>query len=94
MPCKPAFGDRTVDACPKLAGTAASPQERRIDELDVDPAILHRLNRACDLDQLAGGDIRIGEGGGAGRISSCLGLHVRGPDVHVHVVDAKAKNSV
>jgi hypothetical protein len=39
--------------------------EARIDQLDVDAAVLHRLDRARDLDQLAGGGIRIDEGRGS-----------------------------
>ena len=34
--------------------------EARIDQLDVNAAVLHRLDRARDLDQLAGGGVRIG----------------------------------
>src|SRR5215468_6489564 len=34
----------------------------RTRRLNVDAAVLHRLNCAGDLDQLAGGDISIGEG--------------------------------
>src|SRR5262249_54838527 len=34
--------------------------------------ILHRLNRACDLDQLAGGDSRIGEGAGLDEFHAAL----------------------
>jgi hypothetical protein len=38
--------------------------EARVDQLDVDAAVLHRLDRARDLDQPARGSIRIGEGAG------------------------------
>ena len=34
-------------------------QERRIHELNVDAAVLHRLDRACNLDQLAGSGFRV-----------------------------------
>ena len=35
-------------------------EKRRVDLLDVDTAILHRLDRAGDLDQFAGGCFRVG----------------------------------
>jgi hypothetical protein len=41
-------------------GTAAGLQERRIDRLDADAAVLHQLDGARDLNQLAGGDVRGG----------------------------------
>src|SRR5262249_37297459 len=60
VPDEPAFGDRAIEAGPVPVCTAASLQEWRIDQLDEDAAVLHRLDRARDLDQLVGGDIRIG----------------------------------
>jgi hypothetical protein len=35
-------------------------QKRRVDQLDIDAAVLHRLDRVCDLDQLAGSLFRVG----------------------------------
>jgi hypothetical protein len=67
------FGDRAIETCPELVGAAAGFEERRIDQLDVDPAVLHWLDRAGDLDQLAGGDIRIGEGAGLDKFHAALG---------------------
>jgi hypothetical protein len=64
MPLEPALGELAVDTCPVFVGIAAGLQERRIDQLDIDAAVLHRLNCACDLNQLTCGDIRIGEGAG------------------------------
>ena len=51
MPDEPAFGDRTIEACSEVVTTAASFEERRVDQLNVDPAILHRLDRTGDFDQ-------------------------------------------
>jgi hypothetical protein len=42
-------------------GTATALRERRVDQLNRDTAILHGLDRACDLDQLAGGFVRVGK---------------------------------
>jgi hypothetical protein len=39
-------------------------QERPIDQLDMDAAVLHRLDGISDLHQLARGGFRIGEGAG------------------------------
>lgn len=44
-------------------------QERPIDLLDVDPAVLYSLNAIGDLEELARGDLRIR------KWSICLELH-------------------
>jgi hypothetical protein len=41
-------------------------EKRRVDLLDMDTAILHRLDRAGDLDQFAGGFFRVGVDTGFG----------------------------
>jgi hypothetical protein len=46
VPDEPAFGDRAINACPKFVAAAAGLEERRVDELDVDAAVLRRLDRA------------------------------------------------
>ena len=65
MPDRPAFGDRAVEAGPVLVGTAAGLKERRVDQLDIDAAVLHRLDRARDLDKLPDGGGGIGAGAGS-----------------------------
>src|SRR6476620_1547453 len=60
---QPAFGDGIVQRGTVVLGRAAFlEQERPVDLLDVDAAVLHRLDRVGDLQQLAGGDGRISEG--------------------------------
>jgi hypothetical protein len=44
MPLEPTLGELAVDTCPVFVGIAAGLQERRIDQLDIDAAVLHRLN--------------------------------------------------
>jgi hypothetical protein len=41
--------ERAVETGPILLGTAAGFEERRIDQLDEDAAVLQRLDRARDL---------------------------------------------
>jgi len=48
---------RNCDA--ELFARAALFQERHIDQLDEDASVLHGLNAAGDLDQLAGGGLRV-----------------------------------
>jgi hypothetical protein len=71
VPREPAFDDRTVEAGPVLARIATRLQERRVDQLDKDAAVL--LDRARDLDQLTSGDISSGEGA-VGDKCHCCGL--------------------
>jgi hypothetical protein len=60
---QPALGDRQLLEARALFGRAASsPQEGQIDLLDMDPAVLDRLDAVGDLDQLAGGGFRISVG--------------------------------
>ena len=40
-------------------------QERLVDLLDVDAAVLHRLDRIGDLEQFSSGSIGVSEGAGA-----------------------------
>src|SRR5215831_19049766 len=71
--------------------------EARIDQLDVDAAVLHRLDRARDLDQLAGGSVWIGVKAGfsefqlirllavlgaANRVEASAGIHALPPIWH------------
>src|SRR5215216_4423603 len=54
---QPAFSDGVIKPGTVLLGRAAFlEQERAVDLLDVDAAVLHRLGRVGDLQQLAGGD--------------------------------------
>jgi hypothetical protein len=79
VPDEPAFGEPAVEGCPVLADTAAGLQERRVDEL--------RLDCVCDSTNLRAAT----SGSAKGRGSTNLmlsGLHVRGVDVAVHVVEA------
>jgi len=69
----------------RVVGIATSLQERRVDQFDEDTAVLRRLDGACDLDQLAGGDIGIGKG--ARRISHGL---VRGCSGYVESTSEEA----
>jgi hypothetical protein len=46
----------------ELTRRSACVEEGTVDQLDKDVAVLHRLNRAGDLDQLASRDIGISEG--------------------------------
>src|SRR6516164_1505720 len=49
-------------------------QKRLVDLLDVDPAVLYRLERFGELDQLACGDLGIGEGAWRDEFHSNSGL--------------------
>jgi hypothetical protein len=44
-----------------LVWRAASSEECAIGQLDIDATFLNRLDTVGDLDQLAGGDVRLGE---------------------------------
>ena len=44
-----------------LVWRGASFEERAVDQLDIDATILNRLDTVGDLDQLAGGNVRIVE---------------------------------
>jgi hypothetical protein len=60
---QPSAFDRELEACTVFRRRAAQVvQEWPVDLLDVDAAILHGLDGAGDLHQLAGGGFRIGEG--------------------------------
>ena len=61
MPPQPALGDRAGQSGAVLVRRGASFEERAVDQLDIDATILNRLDTVGDLDQLAGGDIRVGE---------------------------------
>ena len=50
-------------------------QKRPVDQFDIDAAVLHRLDRIGDLDQLAGGFLRIGVGAVGGVFSSGRHFH-------------------
>ena len=60
VPPEPALRDGPRDPGAEVIATATRSEERRVDPLDVDAAILHRLDAVRDLDQLAGGDALIG----------------------------------
>ena len=63
MPPQPAFGDRQLQPG-AIFGRAATllEQERPVDLLDVDPAVLDRLDGVGDLEDLARGLLGVGEG--------------------------------
>jgi len=65
VPPQPAEGDGPVDPGAEVAAGATSREEGRVDALDVNPTVLHGLDIVGDLDQLARGDLGIGEGGEA-----------------------------
>ena len=52
-------------------------QKRRVDQLDVDTAVLNGLDRIGDLDQLAGGLLRIGVGAIRGEFHGHAGIEAR-----------------
>jgi hypothetical protein len=57
MDRKPALGYGSFQTGFVFGRGSISLQERRVDQLNMDAAILHGLDRDCDLDQLAGGVI-------------------------------------
>jgi hypothetical protein len=59
---QPTECNRAFDPGAEILAAAASRQKRRIDALDVNPIVLHGFDAVCDLDDLARGDIGIGEG--------------------------------
>ena len=61
-------------------------QERAVDQLDEDPAILNGLGRVCDLHQLWPPLLLDQQRGGERQICSC-GSSMSGTDVIVHVGD-------
>ena len=63
MQHQPAALDRQLQASTVFGRRCALPkQERPVDHLDVDPAVLHGLDAIGDLQQLAGGLFGIGLG--------------------------------
>ena len=62
MPPQPTLRDGALDPGAEVVASAACHEERRVDPLDIDAAILHSLNIVRDLDQLARGEVRVGEG--------------------------------
>jgi hypothetical protein len=58
----PAQRDGALDPGPEVLAAAASRQKRRVHPLDVNPTVLHGFDAVLDLDELARGGIRIGEG--------------------------------
>ena len=69
MQPQPAFGDRADESGVELIRRAASIEERSVDQLDIDAAVLNRLDPIGDLDELAGGGVRINEAARTRRIS-------------------------
>jgi hypothetical protein len=56
-----------------MAPDEGSPHnERRVDRLNMDTAILHGLDRIGDLDQLPGGSVGVGKGVVGGQAASSL----------------------
>jgi hypothetical protein len=53
---------------PYSAGLPLSLKERAVNQLDVDAAVLHRFDRAGDLDDATLGLLRIGIGAGLGEL--------------------------
>ena len=58
---QPAQRDRARERGAVLVRRPALLEERAVDQLNVDAAILYRLARVGDLYQLAGGGVRVGE---------------------------------
>jgi hypothetical protein len=65
---QPALGDRQLERSAVFGRAGSGPQERQIDLLDVDPAVLDRLDRVGYLQQLAGGGFRIRVGAFSGKL--------------------------
>ena len=58
---QPAQRDRSCERGAVLVRRAALLEERAVDQLDVDAAILYRLARVGDLHELAGGGVGVSE---------------------------------
>ena len=70
---QPAFCDREIEPDFAFGRRALQlEQERPVDLLDIDAAVLHRLEGMGQFDQLAGGDLGIGEGAKLDRTSWLL----------------------
>jgi len=61
MPPQPAKCNGALDPGAELLTAAASSQKRLIDALDVDAAVLHRLDGVGQLQQLLRGVVGVGE---------------------------------
>jgi hypothetical protein len=71
---QPAGLDCEIETCATLLGVALElTQKRSVDQLDMYPAVLLRLDGIGDVDQLAGGDFGVGVGAFGGEFR--LGLH-------------------
>jgi hypothetical protein len=64
MPPEPALRDRVFDTGAVFGRGASSAEERVVDQLDMDAAILHRLGCVGDLHQLVRRRVGIGERAG------------------------------
>src|SRR4051794_21653285 len=85
---QPAFSNGVVQGGTVLSGRAAFlEQEGPVDLLDVDAAVMHSLGCVGDLQQLAGGDGRIGERSGRDVLHGSKLLHA------VTVADASSSES-
>jgi hypothetical protein len=89
MPPEPAKRDGPLDAGAEIVAGATGRQKRRVDVLDVDAAVLRRLDIVGDLDQLARGDIRDRRMDSARRIS-CGGVSLLLP-LPVRVAQAQRR---
>jgi hypothetical protein len=69
VPPQPSQRNGALDPGSEILAAATDRQKRRVNALDVDAAILRRLDAVCDLDQLARGGVGIGEVGGSRRTS-------------------------
>jgi hypothetical protein len=64
---QPAAFNRQFEPGQVLGGTGLQfEQQLLVDQLDINAVVLHRLDRISDLDQLAGGLLRVGIGAGDG----------------------------
>jgi hypothetical protein len=71
---QPAALDCEIETCAiPLRAALELIQERSVDQLDMYPAVLLRLDGIGDVDQLAGGDFGVGVGAFGGEFR--LGLH-------------------
>jgi hypothetical protein len=64
-------------------------QKRRVDQFDVNAAVLNGFNRVGDLDQLAGGFFRVGVGAIRGKFHQAISMRAR-QDVICHAVCRKS----
>jgi hypothetical protein len=53
--------DRSLNRGAVLRRRSAGPQERHVDQLDMDAAVLHGLGGVGDLDQFLDGGFRVGK---------------------------------